>query len=64
MFLYDMKFIKVFDRLYNICVSIMFVLILDVKYLIVRSKLNGRDLLRVYNSEEVNFWIESDILLE
>ena len=60
-FPYDMKFTKVFDRPYNTRVSTMPVLTLDAKYLIVRSKLNGRDLLRVYNSEEVNFRIESDI---
>ncbi|MGR4035159.1 hypothetical protein LB437_12065 [Escherichia coli] len=63
-FPYEMKIIKIFDRPYNTRVSTMPVLTLDAKYLIVRSKLNGRDLLRVYNSEEVNFRIESDISSE
>ncbi|MDS4177184.1 hypothetical protein RJ002_25785 [Escherichia coli] len=63
-FPYEMKIIKIFDRPYNTRVSTMPVLTLDAKYLIVRSKLNGRDLLRVYNSEEVNFRIESDLSSE
>ncbi|EPV3051065.1 hypothetical protein ACV3GL_002676, partial [Escherichia coli] len=61
---YDMKFTKVFDRPYNTRVNTMPVLTLDAKYLIVRSKLNGRNLLRVYNSEKVDFRNESDISSE
>ncbi|HDW2609583.1 TPA: hypothetical protein RLU78_000404, partial [Escherichia coli] len=61
---YDMKFTKVFDRPYNTRVNTMPVLTLDAKYLIVRSKLNGRNLLRVYNSEKVDFRNENDISSE
>ncbi|WP_240730978.1 hypothetical protein [Escherichia sp. E3659] len=63
-FPYDVKFTKVFDRPYNTRVNTMPVLTLDAKYLIVRSKLNGRNLLRVYNSEKVDFRNESDISSE
>ncbi|EIX4510456.1 hypothetical protein MKI77_004444 [Escherichia coli] len=60
----EMIITKVFDRPYNTRVSTMPVLTSDAKYLIVRSKLNGRDLLRVYNRAEVNFWVGSDISSE
>ena len=63
-FPYEMTTIKVFDRPYNTRVSTMPVLTLDAKYLIVRSKLKGRDLLRVYDGEKVNFRRTSDISSE
>ncbi|EFE0636774.1 hypothetical protein Q5506_24275 [Escherichia coli] len=63
-FPHDMKFTKVFDAPYKPHLSTMPTLTLDAKYLIVRSKLKTRELLRVYDTEKVDFRNSIDISSE